>query len=187
MQVCLQEQGTSLTTSAELEIVRNIKEQHCFVALDYEGTLQKSEQSQEFTKDYELPDGQVIKVNQPLFKCPELLFKPELNGKEMFSVHRLLYDSIQKCDIDIRSDLYNNVVLSGGSTMFKNYELRLEKELQDLVPAGKRVKIHAPEDRKYSVFVGGSILSSLPTFENMWITREEYEETGATIANRKCM
>ena len=58
--------------------------------------------------------------------------------------------------------------------MFKDYELRLEKELQNLVPAGKKVKISAPEDRKYSVFVGGSILSSLPTFESMWITHAEY-------------
>lgn len=105
----------------------------------------------------------------------------------MEGIHRLLFNSIQKCDIDIRSDLYTNVVLSGGSTMFKNYEVRLEKELQELVPAGKKVKISAPEDRKYSVFVGGSILSSLPTFDSMWITREEYGEVGAVIANRKCM
>jgi len=66
--------------------------------------------------------------------------------------------------------LYQNVVLSGGSTLFKNYEKRVETELQQLVPAGKKVKISAPDDRKYSVFVGGSILSSLPTFESQWIT-----------------
>ena len=81
------------------------------------------------TKEYTLPDGNVIKVNLCLFKYPELLFKPELNGHEMEGIHRLLFNSIQKCDIDIRSDLYTNVVLSGGSTMFKDYETRLEKEL----------------------------------------------------------
>lgn len=83
----------------------------------------------------------------------------------MKGIHKLAIDSIQKCDIDIRSDLYENVVLSGGSTMFKNYEVRLERELQELIPSGKRIKIYAPEDRKYSVFVGGSILCSLPTFD----------------------
>ena len=187
MQKCLQDQGYSFTTSAELEIVRDIKERLAYVSLDYEGDQQKIASTPDLTKEYTLPDGNVIKVNLCLFKCPELLFKPDLNGYEMEGIHRLLFNSIQKCDIDIRSDLYTNVVLSGGSTMFKNYEVRLEKELQELVPAGKKVKISAPEDRKYSVFVGGSILSSLPTFDSMWITREEYGEVGAVIANRKCM
>lgn len=154
--------------------MRDIKERLAYVAQDYEGTMQKASTSPDMTKEYILPDGAVIKVNVALFKCPELLFKPELNGKEMEGIHKLLFNSIQKCDLDIRSDLYSNVVLSGGSTMFKDYEVRLEKELQDLVPAGKKVKINAPEDRKYSVFVGGSILSSLPTFESMWITPQEY-------------
>ena len=155
--------------------------------MDYDGSLQKAADNPEFTKEYILPDGTTIKINTCLFKCPELLFKPDMNGKELEGVHRLVYNSIQKCDIDIRSELYTNVVLSGGSTMFKNYDTRLEKELQDLVPSGKKVKITAPDDRKYSVFVGGSILCSLPTFESMWITPQEYNEVGAVIANRKCM
>jgi actin-related protein len=70
------------------------------------------------TKEFTLPDGNVIKISTALFKCPELLFNPELHGKETKSINKLLYDSIQSCDIDIRSDLYSNVVLSGGSTMF---------------------------------------------------------------------
>ena len=81
------------------------------------------------TKEFVLPDGVTIKINTALFRCPELLFKPSMNGKETKSLIELLYDSIQACDIDIRSDLYSNVVLSGGSTMFTNYEQRLEKEL----------------------------------------------------------
>ena len=155
--------------------------------MDYDGTLQKSQSGADFVKEYTLPDGQVIKVNQAAFKCPELLFKPELNGKEMDGIHKLLFNSIQKCDIDIRSELYSNVVLSGGSTMFKNYDTRLEKELQALVPSGKKVKITAPDDRKFSVFIGGSVIASVPSFEEKWITKAEYDEVGAVIANRKCM
>lgn len=71
--------------------------------------------------------------------------------------------------------------------MFQNYEDRLEKLLQDLVPHGKKVKISAQQDRKYSVFTGGAILCSLPTFASNWITKAEYEEVGKIIANRKCM
>jgi hypothetical protein len=187
MQECLMDQGYNFSSSAELEIVRDIKERLGYVSMDYEGSLAKAATSPEMTKEYTLPDGNVVKLNVALFKCAELLFKPEMHGKELMGIHQLLYDSITKCDIDIRSDLYSNVVLSGGSTMFKNYEERLQKELQDLVPVGKSVKISAPDDRKYSVFVGGSILSSLPTFESMWITNEEFLEVGGNIANRKCM
>lgn len=186
-QVSLQEAGASFTTSAELEIVRDIKEKLCFVALDYEATLAAAQETNEYTKSYELPDGTVISVNQARFKTPELLFRPELNGIEADGIHQLCFKSIQKCDIDIRSELYSNVVLSGGSSMFPGLPERLEKELQDLIPAGKKIKIGAPEDRKYSVWTGGSILASLSTFENMWITSQEYQENGASIANRKCM
>lgn len=187
MKLCLQDEGYNYTTSAELEIVRDIKERLSYVSMDYAASLGAVKESPDMTKEYQLPDGQVIKVNVSLFKTPELLFKPELGGFELEGIHKLIYNSIFKCDVDIRSDLYGNVVLSGGSTMFKNYETRLEKELQDLVPSGKKVKISAPEDRKYCVFVGGSILSSLPTFDSMWITPQEYAEAGAVIANRKCM
>ena len=104
----------------------------------------------------------------------------------MDGVHQLTFKSIQKCDIDIRSDLYTNIILSGGNTMFKGLPERLEKELQELVPSGKKVRITADKDRKYSVFVGGALLTSLSIFEKMWITRAEYEETGAAIVHRKC-
>jgi len=186
-QTLLQDSGCPFTTSAELEIVRDIKEKLCFVAEDYEATLAASADGNEYTKEYELPDGTLIKVNEARFKTPELLFKPELHGVEADGIHQLAFKSIQKCDIDIRSELYSNVVLSGGSSMFPGLPERLEKELQDLIPAGKKIRIAAPEDRRYSVWVGGSILASLSTFENMWITQQEYQENGATIANRKCM
>lgn len=183
----LQENGAAFTTNSELEIVRDIKEKLCFVALDYESVLASSMESTNYTKTYELPDGVVISVNQARFKTPELLFRPELNGSDMDGIHQLCYKTIQKCDIDIRSELYSNVVLSGGSSMFAGLPERLEKELLDLIPAGKRVRISSPEDRKYSAWVGGSVLGSLATFESMWVSSQEYQENGASIANRKCM
>lgn len=184
---CLKDEGTALVTSAELEIVRNIKEELAFIAIDYAEAVGKAEKSAEFIKEYELPDGRRINVNIARFKCGELLFQPSLNGKEYAGIHLQAYDSIQKCDIDIRSELYQNVILSGGTTMFKGLPERLEKELQALLPAGKKAKVNAAEDRKYAVFVGGSILAALPTFESMWITAAEFGEHGPGIANRKCM
>ena len=91
-----------------------------------------------------------------------------------------------KCDVDIRKDLYGNIVLAGGVTLLPGIDTRLEKELSALAPASMKVKVVAPPERKYSVWIGGSILSSLSTFQQMWISKQEYDESGPSIVHRKC-
>jgi len=187
----LTERGYSFTTSAEREIVRDIKEKLTFVSEEKveEGggdSANKDDKDAELEKKYELPDGQVITIGNERFRCPEPLFQPNLIGKESPGIHKLTYNSIQKCDVDIRRDLYTNTVLSGGSTMFPFIEKRLQKEMTKLAPSAVKVKIVAPPERKYSVWIGGSILSSLSTFQEMWITKNEYDESGPGIVHRKC-
>jgi actin len=186
MMKILKERGLDFTTSAEREIVRDIKEKLCFVAQDYDAELGDSENNTDLEKQYELPDGNVITVAAERFRCPEVLFQPNFIGKEQAGIHQLTYDSIQKCDIDIRKDLYTNIVLSGGTTMFDKIDKRLEKEITGQAPASVKVKIVAPPERKYSVWIGGSILSSLSTFQDMWIDKSEYDESGPAIVHRKC-
>ena len=101
-------------------------------------------------------------------------------------VHETPYNSIMKCDVDLRKDLYANVVLSGGTTMYSGIADRMSKEITALAPASMKVKIIAPPERKYSVWIGGSILSSLSTFQQMWISKQEYDESGPSIVHRKC-
>jgi len=182
----LTESGYSFTTTAEKEIVRDVKEKHCFVSEDYEADMAKAEQSTEFEKTYELPDGNTITISTERFRAPECLFNPSMIGKEEAGVHKLTYNSIMKCDIDIRKDLYQNIVCSGGSTMFPGLPDRMKKEIAKEAPASMEVKIVAPPERKYSVWIGGSILASLSTFEEMWVTKQEYDESGPSIVHRKC-
>jgi len=182
----LVERGYSFSTSAEKEIVRDIKERLAFVAIDYDAELEKSETSSDMEKDYMLPDGQVMTIGNERFRCAEVLFKPNLIGKEYAGIHKLTYNSIQACDIDIRRILYENIVLSGGSTMFPGIEERLTNEMKSLAPASVKVRVVAPAERKYSVWIGGSILSALSTFQEMWVKREEYDECGPQIVHRKC-
>jgi len=186
MMKCLQEKGYAFTTTAEREIVRDIKEKLCFVAQDYDEELKSVAANADLEKEYELPDGQVIKVGEARFKCPELLFKPNMNGLEMDGVHDTIYATIMKCDVDIRKDLYANIVASGGSTMFEGIAQRITKEMEALAPPTMKIKVIAPPERKYSVWIGGSILSALGTFQSMWITKAEYDDSGPAIVHRKC-
>merc|ERR1712169_19758 len=161
------ERGYSFTTTAERE-------------------MNTAAASSSIDKSYELPDGQVITIGNERFRAPESLFQPSFLGMESVGIHETVYNSIMRCDIDIRKDLFANNVLSGGTTMYPGIADRMQKEITCLAPSTIKIKIIAPPERKYSVWIGGSILASLSTFQTMWITKEEYDESGPGIVHRKC-
>ena len=187
LQDILTESGISLSSTAELEIVKDIKEKKCYVALDYEDEIKQFETGDSKSTQYEMPDGQIVKIGSQQIKCAEALFKPQFLGKDFGGVHQTAYNCVQKCDVDLRRTLFGNIILSGGTTMFPGLADRLSKEISALAPSSVKVKVVAPNERKFSVWIGGSVLSTLATFQTMWITRQEFDENGNVIVHRKCI
>ncbi|KAK4426866.1 Actin-related protein 4 [Sesamum alatum] len=142
---------------------------------------------------YELPDGQ--------FKIPDVLFNPSLvqtiPGMESFvetassarGLPQMVIESINKCDVDIRRELFSSILLAGGTASMQQLKERLEKDLLEESPQAARVKVLASgnaTERRFSVWIGGSILASLGSFQQMWFSKSEYEEHGASYIQRKC-
>ena len=189
MQTMLTERGLTLTSSSEKEIARDIKEKLCYVAYDFDKEMKIANEGSTIERDYELPDGNIITIGNERFRVPEVLFNPTMAGRELRNggVHETTYATVQKCDVDIRRSLYNNIILSGGSTMYPGIGERLQKELLSLVPADVKVKVLASPERKYMVWIGGALLTTLSSFKQMWVTKSEYDESGVGIIHQKCV
>lgn len=185
MMKLLNENGLPLTTTGDMELARIIKEKTCYVARDYKAELEKP--SSEVEANFTLPNKETFFVGAERFKAPELLFQPSLIGVSTPGISKTLYDTIMNSDVDVRTDLFSNIVLSGSTTLIPGFADRLNDELLDLAPKKSAVRLVASPERHISAWIGGSILASLSTFQSMWISREEYDDVGTNIVNLKCV
>ncbi|MFX1238103.1 MAG: hypothetical protein ACFFAS_17825 [Promethearchaeota archaeon] len=171
--------GFAVDSSIRRELVRVIKEKASFVSLDYKEDVNRYKQ---YSKQFSLPDGSVISLDKERFMVAEALFNPSLVNLEEKPLHLAILNAIDECDLDIRPHLLSNIFLSGGSSMFQNLKSRIYQELElELIRRKKKdqvIKIIAPRERTYSVWIGGSILASIPEFNNNWITRARYFREG---------
>ena len=184
LQRLLRQKGYTFSTTAEKEIVRDIKEKLCYVALNPEKEIMLAKKVSGMEKVYMLPDGETITIGVERFLAPECFFNPSVIGKELEPLDDIIVNAIKQSDVDLRRDLYGNIVLSGGSTMYPGLKERLTHEIKEQIPSSVDVKIIAPPERMYSVWIGGSILSSLKTFQRMWVSRREYKQLGPQVIHR---
>lgn len=184
LQLLLRRSGLPFTTTAEADLVKSLKEEVCYCTPNptNDETAEKDSRTQ-----YQLPDGQAITLSSERYQAPNVLFDPFLVGSEEAGVADVLVSSIMKSDLDLRSKLFSQVVLAGGSTLFTGFGDRMLYEVRSRAPSHTRIRISAPPERLHSAYVGGSILASLATFKSMWVSRAEYEEHGSAVLHRADM
>lgn len=183
--------GYAFNRTADFETVRQMKEKLCYVGYDLELETRLSQETTVLVENYTLPDGRVIKVGSERFEAPEALFQPHLVDVEAVGMAEQLYNTIQAADMDIRSELYKHIVLSGGSTMYPGLPSRLEKEVKQLYLTRTlkgdtsrldkfKLRIEDPPRRKHMVFLGGAVLADImKDKENFWMTKADFDEMGA--------
>jgi actin-like protein 6A len=159
---------------------------------------------------YELPDGTVIDFGLERYQIAECLFDPSaidlenidmvtlgLNASEILpastleGIPRLVSDSVLRCEADIQSTLLSNLVIAGGGASVEGLTERIKAEVENVVHAsspGLKVKAISAgvNERALCAWLGGSILASLGSFHEMWYTKQEYEEFGSSLLDRKC-
>ena len=174
----LSESGYSLTCGGDTEIINDIKEKLCYISVN-------REEKTVGERMYELPDGQEIRLRNECFRCPEPIFQPSLIGFEEGGLHMAVDNTVNKFDEDLCKHLSSNIVLAGGNTLFPGMAERLRAELSILSQGKRSYKVKANSERRYSSWIGGSVLASMDNFDKICVSKDCYEEYGPEIVYRK--
>jgi len=193
----LRYRGHNVESSADKEVIRRVKEKFCYCSLKYDQDEEAynrpdqlnsnySKKDDAIAQTYTLPDGSSIKVGTEQYQVPEVMFDPSIIGIEAPSVPELVFHSVHDCARDVKRSMFNNIICAGGNTRFKNFETRLQTEVGKIASRHTRAKVEviAPADRSISAWLGGSVLASLDSFKELWVTRLEYEEEGNRLIDR---
>ena len=179
----LREKGYTFNPQVEEKITQDIKKNFSYVALDFAEEMQKASK---LRKNYTLPDGNSMVLGKERFSAPEAFFRPFLAGVEDEGIHEKVYKAIMAVDICCRKDMYANIILTGGNTMFDGLGARLQKEVTALAPQTMQVKVETSAGGKFGPWLGGADLAEAYCFEGMMVTKNDYDESGPTIIHQSC-
>ncbi|XP_069895046.1 actin-related protein T1-like [Dipodomys merriami] len=162
--------------------IDEMKEKMCFVAMEAE----EANSQPIVERYYRLPDGHVVLMDNHLCHLPEAVFTPELLGIQEPGITKMVCSSIEKCDVDIQNNLFADIVLSGGNTLFPGLGERLMNELKSTTSPQQTIRITASPDRSFSTWIGASVITCMSMFKQRWVTTSEFKEFGKSVIDRKC-
>lgn len=180
-------QNLNFNSFTDMKIFKNIKEKQCYLKVNKEGEEEKVEDFNSIPSEFILPDGTKIELKDEKILAPEILFNNKLNFSEYPTLHEMVFDSISKADINIKNKLYKSIVLSGGNTLFRGMQKKMENNLAKLAPKHIEIKIRMNNEPQLSCWNGGNVISSLNSFKKMLVTKEDWNEKGKKIIHSKCI
>jgi len=204
VQQLMRERNEPVPPSESLDVAKKVKEQYSYVCPDIVKEYAKYDaEPSKWIRNYDGLNSVTKKpyqceVGYERFLGPEIFFNPEIFSSDFLTpLPKVVDDTIQTCPIDVRRGLYKNIVLSGGSTMFKDFGKRLQRDVKRFVDhrikrseelSGGKIK-SVPLDvnvishhmQRYAVWFGGSMLASTPEFYNVCHTKAAYDEIGPSI------
>ena len=180
----LKKMGYFFETSAEKILIKEIKEKYCWACPT--NIFENIKKNAEFEKEnHFLPDGNVMKLGVERIYPPEILFKPEIIGLEYPGFHEMIFNSINNANIELRTKLFENILLSGGNTAINGIGNKTYSEIKKMVNQNIKINIHSPKNPHLLSWIGGNVISGLEIFKKMWITKQEWEEKGNIILHEK--
>ncbi|XP_053518884.1 actin, cytoskeletal 3-like [Artibeus jamaicensis] len=171
-------------STRDREYIRHLKEKCCYVALDFDKERVEAPAPPP-TQKYLLPDGREVTLGQERFFGPEVLFQTNLIGRNSLGAHMIAFRCVSSCDPALWKILFDNIVLSGGTGCCFGLRSRMQRELSALVSPTITVDVSTCPFSKYGAWVGGSMLCSLSTFKDMWVTSKEYQDLGSSVVRRR--
>jgi actin-related protein len=182
----LAENGITFSVKHCVQDVCRIKEKLCYVAANFDKEIEMAREAG-LRQTYTLPDNHTITIGSEQFCCPEVLFQPEILGRNFDGIHKICCSNIIKANQpdEITRDLFSNIVLSGGSTVFPGLPYRFAQEIKMLAPSYVSPNVLTVVGRENNAWIGGSIVASLSAFQEMWLTKQEYEENGPSYIHNK--
>lgn len=187
LQRILLERGYNFSTSSEHHFIREVKEGRAYLSMNYDDDSNWNKTEREYEITHRLPDGQSITIGKELFRCTECIFNPTLLGSEAPGIADLAFRAWESCEVDIRNALYNNVVLAGGNTLFRNFKERLVKDMSAKSNSFRPFKVYADGLRQFSSWIGGSVMGSMSIFEKFAVSFDEYQDYGSSIIHDRKM
>jgi len=204
LQTLMRERNEPIPPAESLEVAKRVKEQYSYVCPDIVKEFTRYDNEPE--KWFKAYEGKNSVTNKPYtcevgyerFLGPEIFFNPEIFSENFLTpLPKIVDDTIQTCPIDVRRGLYKNIVLSGGSTMFKDFGKRLQRDVKrsvdwriersEKLSGGKlksvplEVNVISHHMQRYAVWFGGSMLASTPEFYKVCHTKKAYDEEGPSI------
>ena len=184
----LMKNGQVIESKMQKQSIIKAKELYCYFAQDFKNEEKEFDNNGEEIKEWKLPEKRKIKIGKERFQSTEVLFNPKKFGYDYSNFQELFKKTVKSIDTDLREIMLANIIFNGGTTLIKGFKSRVNQEIEEV---GKdyefKKKIHTYPEAQFMAWIGGSILSSLSNFENLWITKAEYKEEGkATIVHKKC-